>query len=116
MSDLIDNLHENLDELWKQDDFEKYPEERMTHFLGVITSAFARDIHRKLKAANVWTDNFMRTKENLTSAIHVCEQWQQLCKTLTGQFWKSYQLHLWRGDAFIPETLNQLKKRLKEAS
>ncbi len=112
--ELVEVVQENLDELWKQDDHDAYPQERMSHFLEITSSAFGRALHKLLKNSDVWKESYATVKDNLQNSIQVCEKWVQVCSALTIQFWRNYQLHPWRGEGFKPEKLIMFRKRLAE--
>lgn len=44
----------------------------------------------------------------------VCEQWAGACEYLTGQVWKRYSPHPWKGDKHRPQGLSCLAHRLEE--
>lgn len=44
----------------------------------------------------------------------ICERWVMACQTLTSQYWKRYGPNPWKAETFVPESLNQLAKRIDE--
>ena len=47
--ELIDMTQDNLDDLWKQDDHDPYPQVRMNHLMDMIAAALSRAIQSSLK-------------------------------------------------------------------
>lgn len=84
-----------------------------TYYL-LTGGSLGRYVQRKLSEIDLWTGNFGKVKEDLRSGVSICERWVGVCETLTTQFWKSYRLHPWKGEKYIPEHLKQLANRLEE--
>ncbi|XP_063970614.1 cytoplasmic dynein 2 heavy chain 1 [Lytechinus pictus] len=114
--ELVETTQDAVDDVWKQGEFDPYPEKRMAHLLEVIGSAFGRFIQRKLGAFDLWLDPFHKVKQALLSGISICDKWISSCEKLTEQFWKRDPVHPWNGTKFTPEGLSQLSKRLQEIS
>lgn len=76
--------------------------------------SLGRYVQRKLSEVDLWTGNFGMVKEDLRSGVTICERWVGVCETLTTQFWKSFRLHPWKGEKYVPENLKQLANRLEE--
>ncbi|XP_022324921.2 cytoplasmic dynein 2 heavy chain 1-like isoform X2 [Crassostrea virginica] len=112
--ELVEIAQDTLDDVWKCTDFEAYPEPRMKHLMDIIGGSLGRYVQRKLSEIDLWTGNFGKVKEDLRSGVSICERWVGVCETLTTQFWKSYRLHPWKGEKYIPEHLKQLANRLEE--
>jgi len=62
----------------------------------------------------LWQGNYGHIKECLRSGIAICERWVSVCETLTMQFWKNFRSNPWKGEKFVPETMNKLAERLQE--
>ncbi|XP_071483964.1 LOW QUALITY PROTEIN: cytoplasmic dynein 2 heavy chain 1-like [Diadema antillarum] len=114
VQELVDTTQDAVDDVWKQGEFDPYPEKRMAHLLEVIGSAFGRFIQRKLAAFALWQDPFHKVKQALLSGIAICLRWVASCEKLTEQFWKRDPMHPWKGPKFTSESLSQLSKRLQE--
>ncbi|XP_070553238.1 cytoplasmic dynein 2 heavy chain 1-like isoform X2 [Ptychodera flava] len=114
--ELTETTQDCLDDIWKQTDFDAYPEDRMRHLMEVIGGAFGRYVQRKLGSLDLWRDPFHKVKEALRSSIAICERWVAACETLTVQFWKRYTPHQWKGEKYVPEGLVNLGARLEEVS
>lgn len=112
--DLIDEIQDSLDDLWKQSDSETYSEDRMRHLLDVSGGLLGRCIQKKISKENLWKSSYSTIKELLKSGQSVCERWVHTCQMLTAQFWKRFVAHPWRGEKFVPDNLLQLKRRLDE--
>lgn len=112
--DLIDEIQDYLDELWKQSDSETYSEDRMRHLLDISGGLLGRCIQKKMSQEDLWKSSYSTVKELLKAGQAVCERWTHTCQMLTAQFWKRFTSHPWRGEKFVPDNLLQLKKRLDE--
>ncbi|XP_024132434.1 cytoplasmic dynein 2 heavy chain 1 [Oryzias melastigma] len=112
--DLVEQSRETLDDVWRQTEFEPYPEARMVRLMDVIGGALGRYVQRKLSDAKVFEEPFASVRDNLRMAISVCEQWVTACQFLTGQAWKKYSPHPWKGSKHCPQSLDCLLKRLNE--
>ncbi|KAF3692878.1 Cytoplasmic dynein 2 heavy chain 1 [Channa argus] len=117
MSDVVDLVEQSrdiLDDVWRQTDFEPYPEARMVRLMDVIGGALGRYVQRKLSGIKIFEEPFVSVKENLRTGAAICEQWVVACEHLTGQVWKRQVLHPWKGNKHCPQTLSCLAKRLNE--
>ena len=112
----MDTTQDMLDDLWKQDDHDAYPQVRMTHLLEIMGGTLGRAVQKKLGAVDVWKGSFAQVKENLRLGVQICEKWVQVCGILTEQFWKHYSPHQWKGDRFVPTNLEKLGERLTEVN
>ena len=113
--ELIEITQDSLDDLWKQTDHSPpYPEERMHHLLDILSGSFARFVQRKLSNLDMWAGQYNHVRGCLQEGLGVCEKWSSVAETLTGQFWRQYALHQWKGKAFVSSSLSQLIQRLEE--
>ncbi|KAJ8280434.1 hypothetical protein GJAV_G00054510 [Gymnothorax javanicus] len=112
--ELVDSTRDVVDDLWRQNDHDPYPEIRMQRLMDVIGGALGRYVQKKLSSLKLWEDPFFTVKESLRSGVAVCEQWVGACDHLTGQLWKRYTPHPWKGEKYQPQLLLSLSKRLEE--
>uniref|UniRef100_A0ABM5FWF4 Cytoplasmic dynein 2 heavy chain 1 n=2 Tax=Agamidae TaxID=81953 RepID=A0ABM5FWF4_9SAUR len=112
--DLVETTRDTVDDVWRQTDYEPFPQPRMQNLLDVIAGSLGRFVQKKLGTFNLWEDSFHIVKENLKAGIMICEQWVSACDHLTGQLWQRYTPHLWQAEKYVPETLSKLGKRLEE--
>ncbi|NXG46652.1 DYHC2 protein, partial [Psilopogon haemacephalus] len=112
--DLVETTKDTVDSVWRQTEYDPYPQPRMHNLLDVIGGSLGRYVQRKLSALNLWEDAFHNVKENLKASILICEQWVSACEYLTGQLWQRYTLHPWKNEKYFPELLAKLGKRLDE--
>ncbi|XP_071126281.1 cytoplasmic dynein 2 heavy chain 1-like isoform X2 [Mytilus edulis] len=112
--ELVDITQDALDDVWKCIEYDLYPEPRMKHFMDVIGGSLGRYIQRKLSEEDLWMGKFGPVKESLRSAVSICDRWQGVCETLTGQFWKHFKAHPWKGERYTPDNLKKLSERLDE--
>ncbi|KAL3878520.1 hypothetical protein ACJMK2_030860 [Sinanodonta woodiana] len=112
--ELVDITQDTLDDVWKQAEFDPYPEARMKNLMDVIASSLGRYVQRKLEEENLWSGSFGQVKEALRMGVAICERWVAVCETLTVQFWKRFDYHPWKGEKLTPEGLKQLAARLVE--
>ncbi|XP_054598719.1 cytoplasmic dynein 2 heavy chain 1 isoform X1 [Nothobranchius furzeri] len=112
--DLVEQSKDTLDDVWRQTDFEPYPETRMVRLMDVIGGALGRYVQKKLSGLQIFVEPFGLVRENLRTGISICEQWVDACKLLTGQLWKRNAPHAWKGGEHCPEILHSLTKRLNE--
>uniref|UniRef100_A0A3B4BEW0 Dynein cytoplasmic 2 heavy chain 1 n=1 Tax=Periophthalmus magnuspinnatus TaxID=409849 RepID=A0A3B4BEW0_9GOBI len=112
--DLLDISKDTLDDVWRQTDFEPYPEPRMSRLMDVIAGALGRYVQKKLSDHKIFEEPFTTVREDLKMGILICEQWVVACEHLTGQAWKRQSLHPWKGNKHCPQVLQNLAKRLDE--
>ncbi|XP_028817493.1 cytoplasmic dynein 2 heavy chain 1 isoform X3 [Denticeps clupeoides] len=112
--DLVASTRDVLDDVWKQNEHAPYPEARMQRLMDVIGGALGGYVQKKLSSLKLWEDLFLSVKENLKAGLAVCEQWSGACEHLTGQQWKRYAPHPWKGDKHQPNGLQNLAQRLEE--
>ncbi|CAF1544488.1 unnamed protein product, partial [Adineta steineri] len=114
--DVIDKAQDVYDELWKQVEYDEYPEQRMKHLLSITSHAFVQAIQKQLLKIDLWLDSkdSMKNREYIRNSITICERWSLAVEQLTGTYWRNYNPHLWKGEVFKPTYLLQFKKRLNE--
>uniref|UniRef100_H2M4S9 Cytoplasmic dynein 2 heavy chain 1 n=1 Tax=Oryzias latipes TaxID=8090 RepID=H2M4S9_ORYLA len=112
--ELVEQSRETLDDVWRQTEFQPYPEARMVRLMDVIGGALGRYVQRKLSDSKVFEEPFASVRDNLRMAISICEHWVTGCEFLTGQAWKKYSPHPWKGSKHCPQSLDCLLKRLNE--
>ncbi|XP_017286523.1 cytoplasmic dynein 2 heavy chain 1 isoform X3 [Kryptolebias marmoratus] len=112
--DLVEQSKDTLDDVWRQTDFDPYPETRMIRLMDVVGGALGRYVQKKLSGIKIFEEPFALVRENLRTAVSICEQWVMACEHLTGQVWKRHAPHPWTGNAHCPQTLHSLTKRLNE--
>ncbi|XP_029026743.1 cytoplasmic dynein 2 heavy chain 1 isoform X2 [Betta splendens] len=114
VADLVEQSRDTLDDVWRQTDFEPYPELRMVRVMDVIGGSLGRYVQRKLSGLKIFEETFVSMRENLRMGVAICEQWVLACEHLTGQVWKRHAPHPWKGNKHCPQTLHCLAKRLDE--
>ncbi|XP_029136209.2 dynein cytoplasmic 2 heavy chain 1 [Labrus bergylta] len=112
--DLVEQSRDSLDDVWRQTDFEPYPETRMVRLMDVIGGVLGRYVQRKLSNLKIFEEPFVSMREKLKTGVAICEQWVVACEHLTGQVWKRHAPHSWKGNMHCPQTLHCLAKRLDE--
>ncbi|XP_029374274.1 cytoplasmic dynein 2 heavy chain 1 isoform X3 [Echeneis naucrates] len=112
--DLVEQSRDTLDDVWRQSDFEPYPETRMVRLMDIIGGALGRYVQKKLSDVKIFEGPFVPVRESLRMGAAICEQWVEACNHLTGQVWKRYETHVWKGNKHSPQTLHCLAKRLDE--
>ncbi|KAK5608849.1 Cytoplasmic dynein 2 heavy chain 1 [Crenichthys baileyi] len=112
--DLVEQSKDTLDDVWKQTDFQPFPETRMVRLMDVIGGALGRYVQRKMSGLKIFEEPFVLMRENLRAGVSICEQWVAACEHLTGQVWKRHAPHPWEGNKHCPQTLHCLAKRLNE--
>ncbi|XP_071846316.1 cytoplasmic dynein 2 heavy chain 1-like isoform X2 [Apostichopus japonicus] len=112
--EVTETAQDAFDDLWRQGEFQPYPENRMKHLMEVTGGSLGRFIQRKLASLNLWQDPFHKVKEGIQLGVSICDKWVSTCEKLTEQFWKRDPIHPWKGSKFVPENLLCLSKRLQE--
>ncbi|XP_053312461.1 cytoplasmic dynein 2 heavy chain 1 isoform X2 [Spea bombifrons] len=112
--ELVESTQEAMDDVWRQTEYDSYPEHRMKHLLEITGNALGRCVQKALGALDVWKSPFSTIRENLRAGITVCEQWTAACQHLTGQVWRRYSPHPWKTETYTPDYINKLGKRLEE--
>ena len=113
--ELVEVTQDTLDDVWKQLEHNPpYEEPRMRHFLDVIGSAFICYLQRKLGELDIWHGPYQHVKDGLQVGQTICEKWSAATEQLTGQVWKRFTDHPWKGEKHVADTVVQLGKRLEE--
>ncbi|XP_037123246.1 cytoplasmic dynein 2 heavy chain 1 isoform X1 [Syngnathus acus] len=112
--DLVDQSRDALDGVWRQLDYEPYPEIRMVRLMDVIGGALGRYVQKKLSDLKIFEQPFVSVRESWKTGIAICEHWVAACEHLTGQVWKRHAPHPWKGNKHCPQSLHCLGKRLDE--
>ncbi|MFT7803200.1 cytoplasmic dynein 2 heavy chain 1 [Arapaima gigas] len=112
--ELVESTRDTVDEVWRQNEHDPYPEARMQRLMDVIGVVLARYVQKKLRSVKLWEEPFFSIREHLRAGLAVCEHWAGICEHLTGQLWKRYAPHQWRGDKYRPQLLQNLANRLEE--
>ncbi|KAM3875467.1 cytoplasmic dynein 2 heavy chain 1 [Diretmus argenteus] len=112
--DLVEQSRDTLDDVWRQTEYEPYPETRMLRLMDVIGGALGRYVQRKLSGLKIFEEPFVSVRENLRVGVVICEQWVVACEHLTGQVWKRHAPQPWKGNKHCPQTLHCLAQRLDE--
>ena len=113
--ELIETSQDALDELWKATEvIPSYPEERMAHLLEVVCDTLARCIQRRLSSLDLWHGPFTLVHRGLHEGLLVCEKCAQVGEVLSGQLWKQFTPHPWKGDKFVSKSLTQFAARLDQ--
>ena len=113
--ELIETTQDALDELWKATEVSPpYPEERMAHLLEVVCDTLAHCVQRRLSSLDLWHGPFTLVHRGLHEGLLVCEKCAQVGEVLSGQFWKQFAPHPWKGDRFVSKSLTQFTARLDQ--
>ncbi|KAM8977653.1 cytoplasmic dynein 2 heavy chain 1 [Pelodytes ibericus] len=114
VAELAESTQETMDDVWRQTEYDPYPEHRMKHLLDITGSTLGRCVQKRLGSLDIWKDHFPKIREKLRAGITVCEQWTAACEHLTGQLWLRYTPHPWKKEIYTPDYLTKLGKRLEE--
>lgn len=57
-------------------------------FVCAQGGALGRYVQRKLSGLNIFEEPFVSVRENMRTAVSICEQWVVACEHLTGQVWE----------------------------
>jgi len=104
------------DELWKQVEYDEYPEQRMKHLLTITSNAIVQAVQKQLSNIDLWFDSkdAMKNRELLRTGANICERWSLTIEQLTNTYWRNYNPHPWKGEPLKSTYLLQFKKRLNE--
>ncbi|KRX41459.1 Cytoplasmic dynein 2 heavy chain 1 [Trichinella murrelli] len=114
MSSLLDKIQNCFNEIWMQQTYEPFPQQRMKNLFEIISKDIYFYVKCKLGAVDFWNDSFNDVFSNLRLAISLCEQWKESCDLLTNQIWSRWVSQKWNGKPFTSELLDLLIKRLKQ--
>uniref|UniRef100_A0A8C7E017 Dynein cytoplasmic 2 heavy chain 1 n=1 Tax=Oncorhynchus kisutch TaxID=8019 RepID=A0A8C7E017_ONCKI len=112
--ELVEVSRDTLDDVWRQNDHDPFPETRMLRLMDVIGGALGRYVQKKLSGVKLFLDPFLSVRESLRVGLVICEQWVSACEHLSGQVWKRYAPYPWKGDKHRPQALHSLAQRLDE--
>ncbi|KAI8908484.1 dynein heavy chain and region D6 of dynein motor-domain-containing protein [Gorgonomyces haynaldii] len=112
-SDLVENVQDALDELWRNTLHDPYPQERMHHLLDLIVESIVSQLVGR-SAPNCISGDFTQVLDDLRATIDICEALVATLDTLTGKLWPHSQSNQWNGPAFKSKTLELTLKRFKD--
>lgn len=101
-----------LDDIWRQQDFQEYPQERMFHLLGIITEDIKGSVQHHLAPLDLLKNAFSEVFELLRGGRDVCEHLISTCDTLTSKIWPNTPNNKWKGGSFTSMSLNNLRDRI----
>jgi dynein heavy chain 2 len=110
--ELVERTHDVLDDIWRQNEHEEYPQDRMTHLLDIITSDIASCIQHQLSAFNLMHETYGKVAEPLRGSRQVCDNLITTCDTLTSKIWPHTMTNKWVGPPFTSRLLETLAERL----
>ena len=117
MEELLLDTQSVLDDVWKADDVDtKYPQHRMKHLFGVLSSAFVRAIQNNAadKGMDIWRGSFSDVCSRLREATRICTKWIEIVTELTESFWPSFASHTWNGKPYHCNEMHDYMTRLEE--
>nr|XP_026693271.1 cytoplasmic dynein 2 heavy chain 1-like [Ciona intestinalis] len=114
--ELVEQLQDSLDDIWKQTEFPAYPEARMLNFLTVIGDELCRFAQRKLDSefSSIWVGPYIAVREGLRNAVGICDRWITMCATLTSRIWKQYPSHVWNSGKYKATNVINSMTRFQE--
>lgn len=115
MSELLDDVQNALDDVWRADVNEQYPQERMAHVLSLVSggvNAFVLDRAAATPGFDLWTSALHDVAKFLTQSTALCEKWGSAVETLTTTLWPAVDEHPWVSKADSPpvQALTQVQK------
>jgi dynein heavy chain 2 len=110
--ELVERTHDVLDDIWRQNEHEEYPQDRMIHILDIITSDISSCIQHQLSAFNLMQDRYGKVIEPLRGSRQVCDNLMTTCDTLTSKIWPHTMTNKWNGPPFTSRLLGTLTERL----
>nr|CAB3240314.1 cytoplasmic dynein 2 heavy chain 1-like [Phallusia mammillata] len=114
--EVVEIVHDTLDDLWKQTEHNEYPEERMVNLFDVIGDELCRFAQKRLEGdfSSIWEGSFAAVREALRDAIKICDRWTSTCETLTSRLWKQYPTHQWKSGKYKPKNVGKVSARFQE--
>ncbi|CAF4638011.1 unnamed protein product [Rotaria sp. Silwood1] len=104
------------DDVWKQTEYDEYPEQRMKHLLTITSNSLVQCVQKQLSNIDFWSDSkdSLKNREHLRNGANICERWSIAVEQLTSIYWRNYNPHPWKGEPFKAIYLIQFKKRLQQ--
>ncbi|CAF0769940.1 unnamed protein product [Adineta steineri] len=114
--DVVEKTQDVYDEIWRQVEYDEYPEQRMKHLLTITSNAFVQSVQKQLSNIDFWSDSkdSIKNREHLRNGANICERWSMAVEQLTSIYWRNYLPHPWKGEPFQATYLIQFKKRLNQ--
>ena len=57
MLETVEKIHDNLDDIWRQQEHAEYPQERMKHLLGIVTDDVLNGAQNSLSKYDLMKDS-----------------------------------------------------------
>jgi dynein heavy chain 2, cytosolic len=110
--EIIEKLHDILDDIWRQQDHEPYPIDRMKHILSIIAEDFIGCVQNQLSKFDLMNDSLLVVMEPLRESKQVCENLVTTFDTLTAKIWPNSTTNKWNLEPFTFSPLQNLLIRL----
>ncbi|EGD76743.1 dynein heavy chain isotype 1B [Salpingoeca rosetta] len=114
LQEVAERTQDVLDDLWRQTQHDPpFPEDRMRRLIDIAGVHLASALEKRLAQVDLWQDEYHKVRDVLQAGMAVCTRWQNAVDELTGQFWRSYQPHLWTSGKMTTKELSALGTRLE---
>jgi dynein heavy chain 2 len=110
--EVIEKTHDVLDAVWRQQEYDAYPQERMAHILGLVSEDIVGCVQQQLSHLNLMGDPLLKVLEPLRGSIQVCDNLLSTFDTLTAKIWPNSMTNKWKGEPFTDRNLTQLAVRM----
>ena len=111
---LVDELNDTIDNIWTDDLIDQpYGEERMKHFIKVLTGSIRAKIEKELNQMDIWTSSYSDVRMKLNECMKICKAWSDKIADLTGTHWKA-EGNKWSRAAYYDPDMERLIGRLTD--
>jgi hypothetical protein len=110
--EIVDKMHDCLDEIWRQDIHNSYSQQRMTSLLTILIDQLLASLQNKL-SHNIISNDISESIQKIRIAMEICENIAISINTLSFELWPHSQTNKWMGPPFQSKLLNRFNERLK---
>ncbi|KAI9332693.1 dynein heavy chain and region D6 of dynein motor-domain-containing protein [Obelidium mucronatum] len=115
LGDIAEKVQDSLDDIWRQKLYSVYPQPRMDRLMSLSCERVIEILRIKLKPAlDANNESFLKIKDDLRSAMQVCERISDVLTSLTVRFWPHFGPHPWVGEKFESVKFSKFLTRLNE--
>ncbi|KAI8896032.1 dynein heavy chain and region D6 of dynein motor-domain-containing protein [Globomyces pollinis-pini] len=112
MIETVEKFHDVVDDMWRQQEYVQYPQDRMCHLLSLSSDWIIGSLQQHLSQYDLLNEPLSKVLEPLKNARQVTDDLLSTLDTLTAKIWPNTLTNKWVGESFKSETLRLFSNRL----